>query len=638
MKGGVTSGVVYPAAILKLAEQCRFRSVGGASAGAIAAAATVAAEYGRDGEGGFAAFEKMKEELSSEGFLLKLIQPSKDGKPIFDTLLFIKGAWERRPQPASKLTLAWHFRTEWKAKKMGPSIRACGEVWHKGVGSGLVPAGVLSLVVLLPWALLAVLNVPFLWLRMGILVALLLGAVALLIAGARTGRVVAQMQHSIENLLSPASSFGLCPGYSESGESLTAWVHRQIQEMAGLAPGEPLTMQHLRTKHINFKAVTSDLSQGQPYALPLDAENKSFIFCKKDMDALFPAEVVKWLVEHAPKHKKIELPEGFHILPMSDNLPVLVAMRMSLSFPVLLSAVRLYTVKNSFFAQVRKHPDRNVPTVGDMDIHWFSDGGIASNFPIHVFDSWMPRRPTLGINLRDMILPGKRANPRVDGNLIPSQFPEVVLPRPADVDLAREPVVRIDGIGDFLGAVFETAQSYRDNMQAALPGYRERIAHVYLSAKEGGLNLEMNPESIEKIAERGEEVARLFASFNFSEHQWVRLLALMSRIEVELEVICKHHGTTEESFRKLREDFAHILEGQKVAFHLGDEAKWYRPVDPKDTAWFSEANNRLDALVALMETWAIIGTRVPGPHPSPLIFFAHKSPHPAGMLRLTPDL
>jgi predicted acylesterase/phospholipase RssA len=31
--------------------------------------------------------------------------------------------------------------------------------------------------------------------------------------------------------------------------------------------------------------------------------------------------------------------------------------------------------------------------------NWFSDGGIASNFPIHFFDAWLPRRPTFGVNL-----------------------------------------------------------------------------------------------------------------------------------------------------------------------------------------------------------------------------------------------
>ena len=53
MKGGITSGVVYPHALCELARTYRFVNVGGTSAGAIAAAAAAAAEHGRDA-GGFA--------------------------------------------------------------------------------------------------------------------------------------------------------------------------------------------------------------------------------------------------------------------------------------------------------------------------------------------------------------------------------------------------------------------------------------------------------------------------------------------------------------------------------------------------------------------------------------------------------
>ena len=37
MQGGITSGVAYPAAVLELYKTFRFRSIGGASAGAMAA-------------------------------------------------------------------------------------------------------------------------------------------------------------------------------------------------------------------------------------------------------------------------------------------------------------------------------------------------------------------------------------------------------------------------------------------------------------------------------------------------------------------------------------------------------------------------------------------------------------------------
>lgn len=45
MEGGITSGVVYPLALVELASQYRFRGVGGTSAGAIAAGLAAAAEY-----------------------------------------------------------------------------------------------------------------------------------------------------------------------------------------------------------------------------------------------------------------------------------------------------------------------------------------------------------------------------------------------------------------------------------------------------------------------------------------------------------------------------------------------------------------------------------------------------------------
>ena len=58
MKGGITSGVIYPGRRLRLAKTYRLRSIGGASAGAIAAAAAAAAECGR-ATGGFELLEPL---------------------------------------------------------------------------------------------------------------------------------------------------------------------------------------------------------------------------------------------------------------------------------------------------------------------------------------------------------------------------------------------------------------------------------------------------------------------------------------------------------------------------------------------------------------------------------------------------
>ena len=47
MKGGITSGIVFPTAVARLSTQYRFRNIGGTSAGAIAAAGAAAAEFRR---------------------------------------------------------------------------------------------------------------------------------------------------------------------------------------------------------------------------------------------------------------------------------------------------------------------------------------------------------------------------------------------------------------------------------------------------------------------------------------------------------------------------------------------------------------------------------------------------------------
>src|SRR5262245_24906967 len=96
MKGGITSGVVYPPAIAELARDYQFKNIGGASAGAIAAAATAAAEYGRQrGAGpdaGFERFAKLPDELAAPGFLIKLFAPAEGVARGFSVLLRIAQA------------------------------------------------------------------------------------------------------------------------------------------------------------------------------------------------------------------------------------------------------------------------------------------------------------------------------------------------------------------------------------------------------------------------------------------------------------------------------------------------------------------------------------------------------------------
>src|SRR4051812_48408139 len=94
-------------------------------------------------------------------------------------------------------------------------------------------------------------------------------------------------------------------------------------------------------------------------------------------------------------------PPTFFFLPPAEDLPVAFAARLSLSFPVLISAVPLYSIKVDAFSR-RVEGTRLRLEVADLKKNWFSDGGICSNFPIHFFDHWLPTRPTFGISLGEM--------------------------------------------------------------------------------------------------------------------------------------------------------------------------------------------------------------------------------------------
>jgi predicted acylesterase/phospholipase RssA len=60
MKGGITSGVIYPKLISKLAEKYKLKNIGGTSAGAIAAAGAAAAEFRRHTQNTNAGFDELK--------------------------------------------------------------------------------------------------------------------------------------------------------------------------------------------------------------------------------------------------------------------------------------------------------------------------------------------------------------------------------------------------------------------------------------------------------------------------------------------------------------------------------------------------------------------------------------------------
>jgi hypothetical protein len=205
----------------------------------------------------------------------------------------------------------------------------------------------------------------------------------------------------------------------------------------------------------------------------------------------------------------------FYYFPSEDDLPVVVAARMSLSFPGLISAVPLWRKDYTFNDEDEKNKLRRC---------LFSDGGLSSNFPIHFFDRLLPNSPTFAISL-DEFDPRKYHGDRVR------------LPKLAGAGI-QIPVQPFSGLLGFLGRLIDSAKDWQDNLQSVLPGYRERIVHVRLASDEGGLNLTMDEEKIRRLAAYGEQAGeKLRTEFDMDAHRWRRFLVAMARVEGTLDNI-----------------------------------------------------------------------------------------------------
>jgi len=119
------------------------------------------------------------------------------------------------------------------------------------------------------------------------------------------------------------------------------------------------------------------------------------------------------MVAHAMEpstHREPVDTSGFVHLPPGDDLPVIVATRCKSQFPVLFCAVPLYALDWTRRRRAATEPANVQRVPGDAlrhveprrpEVVWFSDGGICSNFPLHLFDSPLPRWPTFCLNLRE---------------------------------------------------------------------------------------------------------------------------------------------------------------------------------------------------------------------------------------------
>ncbi|GAB4201189.1 MAG: RpoH suppressor SuhR [Roseiflexaceae bacterium] len=593
MKGGITSGVVYPPAIITLADTYRFRSIGGTSAGAMAAAITAAAEYGRE-QGGMQKLGALNNQLNLENFVRDLIQPSSNTRPLREMLFDLATAF-KQTQRWRYPRLAMHLSRSALKHTPGPFVT--------GAVTG---AGLSAVYTLLTGGSLA---------GPGLITPLLFGWL-----GGVAGSAY-KLSRDLLNYIPKNNFYGLCNGHdtvpSSIAPPLTDWLHNSIQHLANLDNDDPLTFERLVMKlhpaypdtqaseqnpTIDLRMVTSNLSQGRPYMLPFDTSN--FLFNVQEMERLFPQAVVTFMKNANYTNKNVSPPEGYYWLPSGNKLPVVVAARLSLSFPLLISAVPLYTIKRSAFQ--RKKPEVLLElTADDLQQNWFSDGGISSNFPIHFFDAWFPTRPTFGISLvsraedtqhisksaastdfQSVIDVENAQFDRLDLNLANNLAKESThLPRANDPPTPDWRPIR--GLSDFGMAIFSVAQNYRDTMQSILPSYRERVVQIIFDPDEGGLNLEMDPKTIDAIQQKGREAAlKLVDEFNMEHHQWVRLVVLLSLIEDQLhkmEVALSSERSDTSSF-----DYETLFKHQ-----LSSEQPFpYR----RDERWCRQARARIEAL------------------------------------------
>ena len=677
MKGGITSGVVYPAAILELATHYQLRNIGGASAGAIAAAGAAAAELGRSAPGarpdeqspnapvarpklspGFVGLQQLQDELVKQGQLVKLFRPvaNRHARVLFRLFLDILDGVPAKFRFAhfvttagllvlSLLTVGLILSPIWSDPKPGgywskleivtlfgisTPVAVVGFVgflwlWNHYWRIGAKPDDCHWFVWLFDWSGVRVCGVyaavcfaiafffvaidlevrwrehsaswpPVLQLSrapdvlasvvLGVFLSVPTALVVYLWNLRKWGKVLKEYRYGLASGVGARDRDGvLLPGE----ERLTDFLHTRLHDLAGLSDGEILTFSRLKAKGINLRLMTSNLSLQQPYVFPLPT-GTYFLFKKSEFENLFPPEVVQFLIDNEPKEPclpnreskglpfAIETP-GRDLFYLPADLPVIVAVRMSLGHPGLFSAVPLYAITQKFIADWLNKPVDSKPKIsiasrdtGHVQETWFSDGGIVSNFPIHIFDRWFPDVPTFGINLADSLqMEGKKPGDSETKETVDKRYlvcprgleegrrsptaEAVYLPKPDEVAAAEwRP---IDGLDQMFWAIFYTAKNHRTNALTELPGYRERIITIRLTETEGGLNLNMPPNVVGKIAKYGTQAATMLVERFCGEvpqdgtdplpmntpglqldlHRWVRLRVALAHLERELRTV-----------------------------------------------------------------------------------------------------
>ena len=162
-----------------------------------------------------------------------------------------------------------------------------------------------------------------------------------------------------------------------------------------------------------------------------------------------------------------------------------------------------------------------------------SDGGLCSNFPIHLFDAFVPRWPTFGI----VLLRRAKGDTRP-----PVWLPQLQYQGRGDTWYSGLDIEsRVGLLMGFLGALWGATWRWNDMTMMRMPGVRDRVVRLFLGKGEGGVNIKMSTAEILKLRDDyGKKAADAFlqkfvnSDVGWDEHRWVRMNSILVALRPRL--------------------------------------------------------------------------------------------------------
>lgn len=510
MNGGLAGAFVYPAASVELAKTYRFKRIGGSSLGSVSAALTAAAEIGRGRENaGFEELSKilewMKEGSQANLNLYDLLVPEKGTSKYFNALKKLKGKSKLTDLIAAGRASMGHF----------PLVSLLALIPALAAGAGAFFSS--NMIV------------------MGVMIALALALALTLPPFAAVIKLVSSARKALFR-----NGFGLCTGKTAKGKgkSLISWLSDSLNKLAAKEGDKPLLFKDLWVcpegedgRNVELQFMAADISLGQPLRLPeevakVEEPEDIYYFREEDMQRCFPAEVVASLMEDSRKSKYFNKVKGFMPLPEPGDLPVVFALRLSMSIPFIMSSIPLYRVN-----RIRQKGRVR----WQMSKSWISGAGLAGNFHVHSFDRPLPVWPTFGIHVAPVGGESEGYGDKKKGiwvqNLINQQGPSLWL--------------GFNHFQSFLKAAFNVTGIYEDRLLLQTPGFKERMAVVKIAQSQSGLFAELDKETCDHLVNLGENAARQLAerytkerstsnSTSWDAHRWIRYRNAMAMFEKKL--------------------------------------------------------------------------------------------------------